>query len=736
MARDPGSVRLGRGAAAAAAALVVLGATIIVFRRGLVVGDEGYIVGQSLAIAAGKVPYRDLDMFVAPGIWLLNAALFRAFGASVLLARVPMALGYLLTVAMAYWVVRTASGQAWALAAVALFVAFLLWAFPAWSFSFYSPLAAMCVVAAMALQLAWLRRPTAIKLVATGIAIGLGVACKQNYGVYGAAAAAVTVAAVTIGGAATRRAALRGVAARFLVLLLGGLVVVVPLAAHLAVRGAGWAMADSLVIRPFHGFADQHAIGYLHPGDLWRQRQVMTAGGLVYLPSLLFVRGGLMGSVWIPAVVKALVVLLYWLPVALLAAGTLLGLRYGPDGGADRQLLVITVFAAALFLGVFPRSDLNHLVNVYQPMLILAVVVVQRLAARATRRLRPLVLAPAALLFAAYCAFGAVWLRDLRRDFAAPLAAARGGVFLDTVAASLVNYQVGAIRALTAPHDSVLALPGLAMLPFLAERPMATGHYNFYAVHIGRDSGAAAAREAAAAAAPLAVSDYSNFFSDPVGMLAYAPLLPQYVRSEFREAFSAPPRRQAFFVRRQQPLPFRWRSDLLADCWTATIPPPAGAVVEHVLFRSLYQSLTPDSPFADSFCAAMIPEGAELRFALGMRTPDAASVDAHVVAEIWVFPETGSALPAERVFRADRPVVPISEWAGPPAIESTVDLRRYAGQRVVLAFRARLLGGAVTMNPLAPGGFAAVWDGPLIEMPPLAAPAPEALPDGGRGGGG
>ena len=66
MARDPGIVRLGRGAAAAAAALVVLGATVIVFRRGLVSGDEGYLVGQSLAIAAGKVPYRDLDMFVAP----------------------------------------------------------------------------------------------------------------------------------------------------------------------------------------------------------------------------------------------------------------------------------------------------------------------------------------------------------------------------------------------------------------------------------------------------------------------------------------------------------------------------------------------------------------------------------------------------------------------------------------------------------------------------------------------
>ncbi len=702
--------------------LIVLVTTAIVFRRGLLLGDEGYILGQSLAVANGEVPYRDLDMFVAPGIWLLNAVLFKAFGPSVLVSRVPVALCYLLTVATAYWVVRTTSGRTWALVVVALFVAFLLWAFPAWSFSFYSPFAALFVVVAMALQLAWVRRPTVAKLVATGAAVGLAVAFKQNYGAYGAAAAGVVVAAVTIARAHTPRDARRSVATRLLCLAAGGLCVVVPLVAYLHACGAGWPMFDSLVVRPFQGFADHHAIDYLPFADIWRQRQITRAGGLVYLPPMLFVTGGLLTwPAWILTTVKALDVILYWLPFVLLAGSVLVALRPGRGVEIDRPLLVIVVFAAFLFLGVFPRADYNHLINVYQPFLILSVVLVQRLVARIDGPLRSLVVVPAVVLFACYCAFGAAWLRDVRRVLGVPLASERGGVFVEPVSASLVNYQVGAIRALTAPGDAVLAMPGLAMLPFLAERPMATGYYNFYAVHVGHDGGARAAWDAEADQARLVVSDYSNFFSDPDGMLTYAPQLTEYVRGNFREAFSAPPRQQSFLVRRTEPLPPRRRSHLLADCWVATVPTQAGFVVEHVLFRALYQNVSTEAPFADTICRTRVPEDGELRFTLGTRTPDAASPDAHVAAEIWVLPETGAPSSSTRAFQVDQPVMPISGWAGRPGAEHVVDLRGYAGQQVLLIFRSGLLGGEVTMNPLAPWRFAVAWEGPTIESRLMAA---------------
>lgn len=727
MAPDTPTGRLRRLVGWAATTLIVLGSTVIVFRRGLLLGDEGYILGQSLAIANGEVPYRDLDMFVSPGLWLLNAWLFRIFEPSVLLSRVPVAICFLLTVGTACWVVKTTSGPTWAMATAALFVAFLLWAFPAWSFSFYSPFAAFWVVAAMALQVAWVRRPTVAKLFATGLAVGFAAAFKQNYGVYGAAAAFLVVSSVTIGERSTVREAGRSVAIRLIALTVGGLCVWGPLLWFLWASGAGSAMFESLVLRPFQGFADHHAIGYLPFAELWRQQKIMTSGGLVYLPPLLFTTGGIVAwPWWVLTMVKFLDAVLYWMPVGLLAGGVFLALKPGRGGESDRSLLVIVLFAAFLFLGVFPRADFNHLANVYQPFLILSVVLVQRLVARVDRPTRSLVMTPAVILFALYCGFGAIWLRDVRRILGAPLASERGGVLVDSLTAAQVNYQVGAIRALTAPDDSILAIPGLAMLQFLADRSMANGYYNYYAVHIGHDAGERAALEADAKQARLVISDYRNFFSDPAGMLTYGPLLAEYVRNNFRGIFSAAPEQQLFLVRRDNPLPLRRRSHLLEDCQAVTLPPQAGFVVEHVLFRSLYQNLGAGGPSTDTLCRMRVPEDGELRFALGMRMADAASPDARVISEIWVLPETGESSAATLAFQNQRAVVPASGWAAPPTIEHTVDLRRYAGQQVLLIFRSRLV-GEVMMNPRGFWNFAIVWEGPMVESAAAEPVAPDDL---------
>lgn len=715
MAPDTWTGRLWHLVGCAATTLIVLGSTVLVFRRGLFLGDEGYILGQSLAMANGEVPYRDLDMFVSPGLWLLNAWLFQVFEPSVLLSRVPVAICFLLTVGTACWIVWTTSGPTWAMATAALFVAFLLWAFPAWSFSFYSPFAAFWVVAAMALQVAWVRRPTVAKLLGTGLAVGLAAAFKQNYGAYAAAAAFLVVSSVTIGEGRPIREASRRVAVRLLILTAGVLCVWLPLLSYLWMCGAGSAAFESLVLRPFRGFADQHAIGYLPFAEIWRQQKIMTSGGLVYLPPLLFMTGSILSwPWWILTTVKFLDVGLYWMPAGLLAGGVFLALKPGRNGELDRSLLVIVLFAAFLFLGVFPRADFNHLSNVYQPFLILSVVLVQRLVARVDRPMQSLVMTPAVVLFAMYCGFGALWLRDVRRLFGAPLASERGGVFVDSLTAAQVNYQVGAIRALTAPEDSILAIPGLAMLQFLADRSMANGYYNYYAVHIGHDAGARAALEADAKQARLVISDYRNFFADPVGMLSYAPLLAEYVRNNFRGIFSAAPEQQLFLVRRENPLPPRRRSHLLEDCRAATVPPQAGFVVEHVLFRSLYQNLGAGAPSTDTLCRTLVPEDGELRFALGMRLTDTASSDAHVISEIWILPETGASSSATLAFQSDRPVVSSTGWAAAPAIEHTVDLSRYAGQQILLIFRSRLL-GEVTMNPHTFWNFAVAWEGPMIE---------------------
>ena len=72
--------------------------------------------------------------------------------------------------------------------------------------------------------------------------------------------------------------------------------------------------------------------------------------------------------------------LLFWLPVPGLVVGCVLALRPGEarkplDGG----LAAVLAVGACVYLGVFPRADFNHLINVYQPVLIAGMIVVQRL---------------------------------------------------------------------------------------------------------------------------------------------------------------------------------------------------------------------------------------------------------------------------------------------------------------------------------------------------------------------
>src|SRR5262245_51049844 len=101
--------------------------------------------------------------------------------------------------------------------------------------------------------------------------------------------------------------------------------------------------------------------------------------------------------------VEILHVLLYWIPPLLFATAAWLALvpvlrELPPDGG----LLALLAVAGCMYLGVFPRADFNHLMNVYQPLVALGAVVGQRVLSSgpASRRARRgvLVVAGGALL--------------------------------------------------------------------------------------------------------------------------------------------------------------------------------------------------------------------------------------------------------------------------------------------------------------------------------------------------
>ncbi|HUQ53540.1 MAG TPA: hypothetical protein VM692_15040, partial [Gammaproteobacteria bacterium] len=123
-------------------------------RRSITLGDEGYLMNQSLDLASGKVPYRDFDLFVTPGAWLLNALVFTVFGPSIVVTRYVAALSLVAAMAVAAGIVRETlradlrrpSRGRWSRFAAALTGMLAVWAFPAWTISFYSPYATLAAM--------------------------------------------------------------------------------------------------------------------------------------------------------------------------------------------------------------------------------------------------------------------------------------------------------------------------------------------------------------------------------------------------------------------------------------------------------------------------------------------------------------------------------------------------------------------------------------------------------------
>ena len=86
--------------------------------RGIVLSDEGYLLLESLDMLHGKVLYRDMDAFVAPGAWFAIAGLFALVEPSVWATRMLALAGYCATVLVSYRIVRRLCGRAWGVGAV------------------------------------------------------------------------------------------------------------------------------------------------------------------------------------------------------------------------------------------------------------------------------------------------------------------------------------------------------------------------------------------------------------------------------------------------------------------------------------------------------------------------------------------------------------------------------------------------------------------------------------------
>ncbi|MBI5504739.1 MAG: hypothetical protein HY899_08040 [Deltaproteobacteria bacterium] len=696
-------------------------------RRSLTLADEGYLLSQALEIVNGKVPYRDLDLFVTPGVWYLLAGIFSVTGPSVLATRVAAGLCLLATMWLSRRIVAQIGGALWGDFAAILIGVFSVWAFPAWTFSFYSPYSMLAAMAAFACVLSWMRKRDTLWLVACGGLCGLSLVFKQNYGVFALAgcggAVLLDLYACAESGTPLRRVLLafaRGTTAA----AAGAILVVLPIVALLAWQGALDAAFQSLVVRPFHGFADAHAIPYLPFSEVWRRNRLWTATGFIYMA----VPMGSMAIAYkwhhfVITLVELLHVALYWLPPFLFPIVALRGLvQLRGSSRPQRALLALSVFSASCFLGVFPRADFNHLINVYQPVLTLAVATAAlsfgagRWRVSATRMAAAL---SCVLLVCAYTAFAAVWGNNLRKAMSTEIAAPRAGVLVEPLTAQMIDYEVELLSNLTTKNEPVMAMPGLSMITFLAERRMPTRYYNYYSVHIGEDRGRGVVDEIERAGVRLILADYNNFFADPVGMPRYAPELTDYLYRNFRPVLSIGGKRNQILIRRSEPLPDIPKAPLVRYCDIRPGGRPSQFVQEQFLFQTLYHSYIAawgTRNQAITICQIQVPARARLRFSVEMRQPVPAIAEADFHAEVWLFPDEGQ---PTALMRTGRPLSMESSWGADAGEEFSLDLSPFEGQVITLLLRSRI-DGELPPRALDLLGLSVMWNAAWIESPDFA----------------
>ena len=688
--------------------------------------DEGYLLHQAVDMLDGKVLYRDLDSFVAPGVWFLLAGLFSLVEPSVIASRMLALCGFVALTGVVHRCTFQLAGRGPAAGAVVAMGVFAVWAFPAWTFSFYSPYSMLFALLALERLLSWRVSRRRRDMLLCGVCLGLALVFKQNYGVLASAGVLLGLLAIHCELRGPLAPALRATLSDLVALAAGGAAVGLPLLGYFASVGAFDAAFESLVLHPFGGFLGQHDIAYLPPSEFFEKQKMSGLGRLTY-GAWAFTHTALRFDWPRPLVrgIEQLHVLLYWLPPAFLVAGAALAFaardtRRRLDGG----LFAATAVAGLLFLGVFPRADYNHLLNVLQPSIVIGAVVSAHALAQ-TKRYPAGAFAAGTLIGAAtigiYAAVAAYWYVDLLATLNAKLTQPRAGVLVSPTQKQLLDFEIARIQKLTRPGEAVLTLPAGSMLNFLAQRPMPSRYYNLYAVHIAHDRGAGVVEGARKAGVRLVVADYDDFFSERSKLREYAPLLVDFLRREFTIDFSLGIDEQLFLKRRATVLPESESFDALAECDVKPGRADRRSVRDHLLFRSLHHSLEKGAPGESqrvvTRCRVHVPEAATLALQVGYRQPTRIDPDAQLVAEIVVMDGDTKPPRSDLLLHAPIPVGPALGWSSPPGPEFRLDLSRWSNRDVVLVFRT-LFRGSVAMNELDFSGFQMLWQDPRLDRGP------------------
>ncbi len=680
--------------------------------RALVLSDEGYLLLQSWDLLQGRVLYAEMDSFVAPGVWFLLAGAFALFGPSVFVSRVVIFLAWLvLIVCTERMVTRHVSRRA-GLIAAGLIVAFTPWAFPAWTFAFYSPFSVLFAIIALERLLAWWDGSGPRALFVCGLFLGFAIVFKQNYGVFALLGALLGFAAMCFERSrAGELDARRDVAIPVAITASGVVTAGAPVLIYLLATGAFPAAWQSLVVHPFE-FAGAHDIPVASFSSLFDPD--LYTDGVERLTYLAYAKLNSPPIAPLQAFrgVQRMHVLLYWIPLPIFVGGLLLSLRLA-ERRIEPVLFTVTAVCGAVYLGLFPRADFNHLVNVYQTVIVAGAFVVpagirrlEVLSSGTARALTVLVTVLALL----YTGVGLYWWNALRTQLVIEIGGARGGVKIGRLEAENLGYMIRAVEGRTEQGEALLTVPDLAMVNFLTDRPMPSAFYNLYEHHIAFDGGQSVVDGAEASGVRMALTRYNNFFSDRRGLADYAPVLADYLATTFRRAALGGNDDYIVLEKRRERVPRRASINALADCDTQQASPREIEVRRHLLFSALYHKsrdrFEMPAEGRETRCRVRVPDaGGELLLEVGYRPPFEVSRGTTLDATVSIEDATGMTEVARERFR-----VAVKKGGGPqlPYRRLAIDLAPWAGQSIDLVFRTKLQ-GSVRVHPLDFKGFSQVY---------------------------
>jgi 4-amino-4-deoxy-L-arabinose transferase-like glycosyltransferase len=345
-----------RSAVKQAALVFVAAAALLALLNGnrfVLTNDEGILLEPARQMAHGQRPYVDFFGYMSPGSYWVQAALFRALGVSLGVARIPVIFDLSLQCALLFWLtVRLASHRA-ALAAALVFFGFQI-ADPSFLTAQHRWDSATFALAGLAVAVAFIEKQSPWALAASGALVAMASWCTPSVALAGAAEAA------WLAGARERR--------RFLLPFAAGVLAVTAA----ATLWLAWEGTLAAFLRQM----------------LWLQRNY-TAVNIMPYGSVI---GGyarlLEGGAGLEKFLRLIFVACLALPAALppLAAllwGFLFWQRKAPpESKTAIQLLLLAT--AAMVASTFPRADLFHLNFVAAlPYVLVAAALAQFLSLRA-----------------------------------------------------------------------------------------------------------------------------------------------------------------------------------------------------------------------------------------------------------------------------------------------------------------------------------------------------------------